>query len=79
MHRDSVAAHLAEEAKWITWLEAKEVIGAPRHIVESWIRDGRLRTRNAARAKASVERLSAEAMAVEWQGIAAERQVERQH
>jgi len=77
VHRDAVTAYLAEEAKWITWVQAKEIIGAPRHVVESWIRDGRLRTRKVARAKPSVERLSAEAMALEWQGIAAERDAAR--
>lgn len=73
-----MTAHVAEEAKWITWVEAKEVIGAPRHIVESWIRDGRLRTRKVARAKPSVERLSAKALALEWQGIVAERRAAKQ-
>jgi len=77
VRRDAVTAHAAEEARWITWVQAVQVIGAPRHIVESWIRDGRLRTRRAPRQKASVELLSAEALAVEWRSIVAEREAKR--
>jgi excisionase family DNA binding protein len=77
VHRDAVAAYAAEEARWITWVEAARLIGAPRHVVESWIRDGRLRTRNVPRAKPSVERLSAEALAVEWRAIVTEREARR--
>jgi excisionase family DNA binding protein len=77
VHRDAVAAYAVEEARWITWVEAARLIGAPRHVVESWIRDGRLRTRVAPRAKPSVERLSAEALAVEWRAIVAEREAKR--
>lgn len=75
--RDAVTAHAAEEARWITWVQAAQMIGAPRHIVESWIRDGRLRTRKAPRQKASVERISAEALAVEWRSMVTEREARR--
>jgi excisionase family DNA binding protein len=77
VHREAVAAYAAEEARWMTWVEAAQIIGAPRHIVESWIRDGRLRTRRAPRAKPSVERLSAEALAIEWRAIVTEREAKR--
>lgn len=78
VHRDAVAAYAAEEARWITWMQAARLIGAPRSAVESWIRDGRLRTRQAAPSKPSVERSSAEALVPEWREIAAEREARRQ-
>lgn len=66
-----------EEARWITWVEAADVIGCNRHVVESLVRAGTLTTRQAPRPKPSILREDAEAYRPVWEAQQADRRRQR--
>ena len=64
---ESVETHEAEEARWVTHVEAAELIGCTRHDVARLVDSGDLPQRVAARCKPSIDRSAASAFRAVWE------------
>jgi hypothetical protein len=64
--RDSVEAHKAEEARWVTHVEAAELIGCTRHNVALLVDSGELAHRIAPRRRPSIDQEAAVAFRPVW-------------